>query len=183
MQETGTLPACVISLPKGIAEVEKEGKVKKESVLVCSEVQPTFPLERWSTLDKAFRVIAWVLRFIKRARKHCKNKGLLSSEEYSEAKLVFLKEVQRSEFNKEISLLRRGGKIPGDSKLVKLAPFLDESGVMRVRGRIQLSEFSYESKHHNLAKGSWFNPTAVVYSYQQEPCRSPSHDHSSSRGV
>jgi hypothetical protein len=126
-------------------EVEIERKVS--SVLVCTEVEPTFDIKRWSTLDKAFKVIAWVQRFIKRARKQTVDSGPITSVEYAGAKLIFLLEVQRVEFAKEILLLKAGKKVPSDSKLAMLNPCLDDNGLLRVRGRIQLSELSYESKH------------------------------------
>ena len=33
-------------------------------LLSCEPVPPVFPLERWGTFTKVFRVVAWVQRFI-----------------------------------------------------------------------------------------------------------------------
>ena len=99
-------------------------------------------------MNKALRVIAWVLRFVGVARKtlvvplKC-----LGSEEYRVAKVVFCKVLQQEHFSKEICRLKSGGSLPKDSKLAKLAPFVADDGLLRVRGRIQLSELAYESKH------------------------------------
>ena len=50
--------------------------------------------------------------------------------------------LQRLEFGSEVSLLESSRPIPKDSKLFKCAPFLDENGVLCVRGRIQLSSLA-----------------------------------------
>ena len=105
-------------------------------------------MSRWSTLNKAYRVIAWVLRFISKARKRSVSDSVdLSSQEIVSAREVFIKVLQFQNFQKEIVLLKSGKSVPKDSKLSKLAPFIDEDGVLRVRGRIQLSSLAFESKH------------------------------------
>ena len=37
--------------------------------------------------------------------------------------------------------------MPKSSSIAKLTPFLGQGGLLRVKGRLQLSELSYESKH------------------------------------
>ena len=71
----------------------------------------------------------------------------LEVEELIVAKEYFVKILQLQHFGKEINLLTTGKLIPRDSKLLRLAPFLDEKGLLRVRGRLQLSDLAYESKH------------------------------------
>ena len=129
--------------------VEKERKIISQGVsLVCVDQPQMFHMERWSSLYKAYRVIAWVLRFVARSRKsQSLTGGDISEYEYSLSKVTFLKILQNQHFIRELSLLKSKMKIQKDSKLVKFAPFLDEDNLLRVGGRIQLSELAYESKH------------------------------------
>jgi len=142
-------PTLPISLPENNPDVEVERKrCSSETTLICASDSHVFQVDRWSTLNKAYRVIAWVLLFVKRANKRNEAAEQTSFlEQYDEAKHAFIKILQRQHFTREIGLLEAGKQIPHDSKLLKLAPFLDEKGVLRVRGRIQLSDLAYESKH------------------------------------
>ncbi|KAG1672966.1 snRNA-activating protein complex subunit 3 [Nymphon striatum] len=127
--------------------VEAERKIEVTGVsLVCVENSQMFQMERWSTLNKAYRVIAWVLRFTSRPPKSQRAPSL-SENDYIKARLAFVNILQNQYFSQEINNLKSGIKIPKDSKLVKFSPILDDDGFIRVGGRIQLSELAYESKH------------------------------------
>ena len=142
------VPCSEIVLPQNVPEIESERKlVVTEALMICLESPTMFRFERWSTLNRAYRVIAWVLKFIARMRKVEVASFELSVEDLKVSKVVFIKLLQFQYFRKEVTLLKVGRNVPRDSKLSKLFPFLDEEGVMRVRGRIQLSELAFESKH------------------------------------
>lgn len=47
----------------------------------------------------------------------------------------------------EISTLEKGHKISNSSKIIKLFPFLDEVGILRVGGRLSNLEISYNTKY------------------------------------
>lgn len=128
-------------------EVQSECK-KVANVLVTVNSTCIFEFERWSTLEKAYKVIGWVLRFVKKARKLQVSSGPdLVVEDLSAAKEVFVKVLQARFFNVEIQSLKEGKSVSRSSKLSKLSPFLDQAGVLRIKGRLQLSELAFESKH------------------------------------
>ena len=142
------MPSQVVVMPEN-DDIEAERKAASaELVLVCLEVTSMYQMERWSTWNRAIRVIAWTLRFINRARKRVVvNSTELDVEEYSVAKETFVRILQLQYFGKEIALLKAGKTIPRDSKLLRLAPFIDDKGLLRVKGRLQLSDLAFESKH------------------------------------
>ena len=114
--------------------------------------EPVFPIERWGTLTKALRVVAWVLRFIHNVRKHgkCsdqKRKGDLSIAEMQSAQKCLIKNIQSCEFHTEMKAMEKGVLLPKTSSLTKLSPFLAEDGLLRVQGRLQFSSLSYSEKH------------------------------------
>ena len=93
-------------------------------------------------------MIGYVLRFIDRARRKSNSKSLcLSSAELVLARQGFVKALQYHSFAKEIRLLKDSKPLPRDSKLAKLSPFVDDDGTLRVKGRLQLSQLDYDSKH------------------------------------
>ena len=111
-------------------------------------VTPLFDVQRWSSLNKAVRVVAKVLRFVHNfiATYHLKSKSdrrisAYAAEELAHAKLMLIKDVQRVDMAKL-------------KQLSKLSPFLDRDGILRVQGRIEKSALSYEEKHPILLLGS-----------------------------
>jgi hypothetical protein len=55
--------------------------------------------------------------------------------------------LQHDYFADEINALENGRCVSHNSKLLTLSPFLDDCRILRVKGRVQLSELDYESKH------------------------------------
>jgi hypothetical protein len=128
-----------------LVQVEKRSNAVS---LTCHGKVSSFQFERWSSLNKAYRIIAWVLRFIKVSRGQSVARGKeLSQEDIHEAKELFVKLLQQQHFGSELSALAEGKGVSKSSKLARLAPFLDDKGLLRVSGKIQLSELAYESKH------------------------------------
>ena len=130
-----------------LVEVER----RNEGVsLICADDSPKmFQFERWSNLNKAYRIIAYVLRFVQRTRKHqtAAVGTVIRPEEYSTAQTVYCRLIQKQHFPSELQAVKAGQRVARESKLSRLSPFLDEKQVLRVHGRIQLSELAYESKH------------------------------------
>jgi hypothetical protein len=77
----------------------------------------------------------------------------LTSDELSAAELEIFKRMQITYFTPEISAIQKGQTVPKSSALRKLTPFLDESGVLRLRGRIENSAVSHTTKHPILLPG------------------------------
>ena len=144
--------ARAVVLVTGAAE--ERNSVQTESGGVCSPVAATskeglFDCDRWSSLSKAVRVVGWVRRFVSNARsaRHRRTSGDLSAEEILSARHDLLREAQRQAYAAEISSLCRGKTVAKQSSLYRLTPYLDEDGLLRVRGRLQQSELSHEEKH------------------------------------
>ena len=109
-----------------------------------------FPVEKWSSLTKTIRVVAWVRRFVHNARRHVSGRDLsdeLSFREISEAKAALLCQTQRDSFPDEFSALAVGKAVSKSSPLSKLTPFLSEDGLIRMRGRLQMSDLSADERH------------------------------------
>ena len=143
---TGAPPLSEFSVGAG-----PDASVPEEMALLSTaEAPPTelFGAERWGSLRKAVRIVAWVRRFVF----NCRNPGErrqceLTSGELAEARSALLKDVQRTAFVEEIRALQAGVSIHKSSPLRHLTPFLDEEGLLRVRGRLQMCDLAYEAKH------------------------------------
>ena len=110
--------------------------------------KPNLDIKRWSSFSKALRVVAWVLRFIKNTRTpDLQLTGDLSLDELTESKLRLLKYVQRVSYPDELACLADGVSLNKGSSIQKLNPFIGDDGLLRVCGRLQFSELSFEEKH------------------------------------
>lgn len=97
--------------------------------------------EKYSSIDKATRVMAYVLRFKPKQRGH------LTINEIKKALMVILKLVQRDHFQEEIKQLSQNKDMQGKSNLRALNPFLNDDGIIRVGGRLRNFLLPYNEKH------------------------------------
>ena len=122
---------------------------KKESCLMTLTEDKNSIFERYSSMRKLQRVFAWCFRFLKNTRQAAneKIKGVLTVEELRSSMTRLLKLAQGEVFKEEIEDLEKGKRVQNRSSILKLDPFLDEEKLLRVGGRIDNSDYSYEKKH------------------------------------
>ncbi|XP_058827180.1 uncharacterized protein LOC131687146 [Topomyia yanbarensis] len=94
-------------------------------------------------LQHLLRITAWMIRF--RHREY--RAATLTAYEIDNAMQLYVKHVQRLQFAKEINQLEKHHEVHHTSPLRQLKPFLDEAHLLRVGGRLQLSDLSYDTKH------------------------------------
>ena len=93
--------------------------------------------ERIPKWMKLVHVIVYVTRFITNCKANKeKIKEFLSASEIKNSEEVIIKLVQQECFNEEYTLLLNNEKIK-NGRLKELSPFLDESGIIRVGGRLK----------------------------------------------
>ena len=137
--------------------MDEDVEVHEVLVNVSSKGSNLFEVERWGTLVKAIRVVARVLRFIRFARvPSSRQSSDLTLKELEQAKVVLTKSVQRQSFPEEMAALERGASISRKSRLFKLSPYCDEEGMMRVKGRLDFAQLTYDEKHPIIVPKSHF---------------------------
>jgi len=103
-----------------------------------------------------------VLRFCKNLKSSSKESGFLKQQELEESCSRICKLVQQSAFQDDIARLQDGK--PVTSRLKRLSPFLDKSGLLRVGGRLQNATLQYEAKHPILLPKSHY-VTGLIIDY------------------
>lgn len=76
-----------------------------------------------------------------------RNTGHTTTDELKKAYNLILAENQRHFFDTEILDLKNGKTVSRSSPLFKMKPFLGEDGLLRMKGRLQCSELSFNEKH------------------------------------
>ncbi|XP_043230765.1 uncharacterized protein LOC122386050 [Amphibalanus amphitrite] len=138
---------------------------QRKTFAVTTPVASGFRLqpENYSSWTRFLRVSAWVWRFIHALKSRESSKGSdferaksneLTPDEVEEAERFWVKQVQEESFPVEVKQLTKvqtghfvSKKACRESQVRQLSPFMDEFGVIRVGGRLQRSDLSYNAKH------------------------------------
>ncbi|GFX22816.1 integrase catalytic domain-containing protein [Trichonephila clavipes] len=125
---------------------------RTSKLIMLNVVDATFKAEffqKFSSFNKLKRVVAYCLRFVKNCSlSACKRrKSFLTTAELSEAEKGIVKFIQRDHFSMEVSYLSAGKQLPSTNKLIPLTPFYDDSGIIRVGGRLKNSIRADSQKH------------------------------------
>ncbi|XP_025262231.1 uncharacterized protein LOC105250566 [Camponotus floridanus] len=102
-------------------------------------------LLRFSNLHRLLRVSAWCHRW-RKITVHAHD-VTLHPDEIDAALLRWLKVVQGVHFASELTAARDSRPMPHRSRLAKLAPFIDDLGILRVGGRLKYVMLSYDERH------------------------------------
>ncbi|XP_018368805.1 PREDICTED: uncharacterized protein LOC108764898 [Trachymyrmex cornetzi] len=108
----------------------------RERVLVTIHEEGCNLLDKFSSLSKLRRVVAYCYRFVENAGKSTqRSSGPLKVEELRRANIALIKIVQRQAYSQEIKELSKEGNfksVARSSRIIALNPFLDEQGILRV---------------------------------------------------
>ncbi|XP_063363880.1 uncharacterized protein LOC134652647 [Cydia amplana] len=104
-------------------------------------------LDKFSNINKAVNVLAYIQRFCKNVHPGSQKIKLnfITFSEATQALHMFIKNEQERFFDKELASLREGRQV--SSYLLSVNPFIDANGILRVGGRLQHSSLPYSHKH------------------------------------
>ena len=144
----------------------------KATVFTTVKKQDEFNLvnciSKFSDWQKAVAVVTYLRRLIQRNKPTNIHRTL---RETQEAEFAIFKSVQRCTFKEEISILSaKGGnhKLAKNSPLIRLDPFLDEYGILRVGGRLQQASFSFEQRHPVILPKAHHVTTLIIDRYHKK---------------
>ncbi|XP_044766260.1 uncharacterized protein LOC123322380 [Coccinella septempunctata] len=143
-------------------------ELRQQTCVAIKECQETlFPFERFSSYTHLLRTVAYMLRFAKNCRTFQTERvfGCLSKQELNRARTILLKISQIQSFPREVSDLSQHRKINGKSKLLSLTPFSDSAGLIRVGGRLEYSDLSFNKKHP-IVLDCAHHLTKLLFSYE-----------------
>ncbi|XP_062535031.1 uncharacterized protein LOC134204220 [Armigeres subalbatus] len=128
---------------------------------------------RTTSYQRLLRITAYCLRFINACRQRessdrPEGSTVLTVEELSMSRKKLVKLAQADSFGEEIRELGRGKTVSKRSNLRLLSPFLDSDGIIRVGGRLNLSEQPYHTKHPILLPSSHPFTRSVAIDYHNK---------------
>ena len=107
--------------------------------------------DNYSSWNRLLRVTAWINRFrtnlLSTVRNSIKTIGTLTVQELKLTERIIIKSVQRNHFKVEIESCINKSKLPRNSPLKSLNPFIDENEILRIGGRLRNADISFDAKH------------------------------------
>ncbi|XP_065075911.1 uncharacterized protein LOC135699568 [Ochlerotatus camptorhynchus] len=137
----------------------EEMEANPNVILTTQTLKPTSLFERFSSYPLLLGAVAYCFRFYnntRRNKEHRKSSSVLSAAELQHSKLALVKLVQAETFPEDLKQLKKRQMVSGKSSLRLLNPFLDSDGLIRVGGRLRLSDAPYDVKHQIVIPG--FHP-------------------------
>ncbi|XP_029154867.1 uncharacterized protein LOC114927958 [Nylanderia fulva] len=110
-------------------------------------------LLRYSSLQRLLRITAWCRRWLRIHRQdHLAHgqPGLNSADEIEDSRISLVKIIQAETYKEELRHLKNGKPLPTRSSLLKLSPFLDSEGLLRVGGRLKHAALQYDATHPTI---------------------------------
>lgn len=147
------IPKLEIS-PESRTDILKE--CKTDAILkIYSGNQKTALYDKFQEWNKILNVTVYVLRFINKICKRKQNFELNSHRyptliEKNEAAELWIHFEQSKAYSPEIRRIQSGDKLPPKSAIASLRPILDKNNMLRVGGRIDKANISYEAKHQYI---------------------------------
>ncbi|XP_039309934.1 uncharacterized protein LOC120358749 [Solenopsis invicta] len=114
--------------------------------------------EQFSSLMKLLRVVSYIFRFYNKLKQRIKHTEAshvysISPNEIAHSIQVLTRLIQQEYFSKELELLAKQQNLNKNSSILRLNPFIDEIGILRVGGRLKFSHLPYDAKHPILLPG------------------------------
>lgn len=145
-------PREIIASPTPNETEEKTGG--EEASYTTRPVKWESPLpdiNRFSKYDRLIGATARVLQFTDSLKK--KQRIALQSHHIKRAEHMWLQQSQRESFPNELQTLASNQAIADKSRLYKLDPFIDEDGLMKMRGRINAAPVDIINKKPTILDG------------------------------
>ena len=153
-----------------IDEIDEDNpEIKKKDILVAVTFnkQPCLEYKRFSSFQRIIRVICWMKRFCWNARDADRKKNFLTVQEIEEAKTLLFKWTLHEEFGTDLLALTQNQPLSKKNKLLRLTPFLDEKGIMKIGGRLSKPEIQSSAKHQLIVPGKHHVVQLLIQEYHE----------------
>jgi hypothetical protein len=161
------------SWPKGqeIADISEERKTARSIPVVSllTQIRQDKVFTKFSSWTKLQRVKTHCLRFIHNCRhKSSRRQSTLFLAELNEATLMSVKRAPNDSFKKEKADLMEKGLLSRKSSILSLNPFLDGNQFLRVGGRLENSDLTFDQQHTLILPKGHHITTLIIEDIQRK---------------
>lgn len=144
---------------------EKKKPIKLFNIVIQKQNDT---LERFSDYNRLLRFTCYAFRWLATARTKVKNITPIDAVEMDCAEKSWLTKIQLEHFGHEIACIKKNRHLPNNSKLLKLTPFIDNVGMLRMNGRVINGDFNSQQKSCILPSDSYFVSLLIKHTHQNQ---------------
>lgn len=141
---------------------------KNIQVFHITEPQENYILERFEDLSRLLHFTCLTLRLLNHMRKRDRLIGPPTASEIDDAEAHWIKLIQQTHFALEIDRIKSNRSLPKGNILLKLNPFIDEKGYLRMNGRVGNAELLQQKTSIILPAKSKFVLLIIRYAHQHQ---------------
>lgn len=132
-----SMPKQPLNLPVDVAPEKR----KQPKVFHVMEKRPNELLETFEDLTRLLHFTCIAFRWLRKVRTKQMETGPVNANEVNSVEMHWVRMIQLQHFGHEIGRLKKYQTLPRSSALLKLTPFLDNDGILRMNGRVGNAEF------------------------------------------
>jgi len=142
-------PELNIKITTASEPVEELKDTPTVAVSLLSKIEPIGQdlLTRCSNYERLNRISAYIYRFCYNCKNPRRLSGHITVQEYKQGVLFWIRIAQHSVFSDEVKRLKSFKPVATTSVLASLDPFIDDTGLLRVGGRLRHADISYGQKY------------------------------------
>ncbi|MEM7282789.1 MAG: hypothetical protein AAF438_14300 [Pseudomonadota bacterium] len=148
-----------------VGEEELELKAVSNALQTTTDDDVTIDrlLTRYSSWSRLTRAVAFLQRFVEfKVANNRRNEKQLTVDDIQKAEAAIVRCIQRKTYQAEADALERGKDLSKQSKILKLTPFIDETGLIRAGGRLEHADMAPAQKHPIILPRNHPASTAIV---------------------
>lgn len=125
-------------------------------------------LLQFEDLRRLLHFTCLTFRWLKRKATHAHIHGPITAHEIQQAELLWIKMIQIQHFGHEIGRIKQNRPLPVNSNLLKLTPFLDKQGILRMNGRVKSLEHTQQNHSIILPANSKLTTLIIRDTHQHQ---------------
>ncbi|XP_041366820.1 uncharacterized protein LOC121381553 [Gigantopelta aegis] len=154
-----------------LLEPESDKDVRPLVIPLATTVKETFGLHRFERFSSWKRLLETIAHLKQIARnlheKKVTNLNYKNVNSYAEGEQFIIRTVQKEIYSRELNCLKRNEPLPKVSSIVNLCPFIDESGLLRVGGRLNRAELTVGERNPLIIPGHGHIATLLVWHFHE----------------
>ena len=155
-----------VSYPLIQPEHDKEIRVEVRKTTVDENFTVTF--DYFSDWGKLINTISRIKMLARRHRGKPQHDMLDETEMRKESEVAIIKIMQKEVYKEDILLLRNGSNVTKDSPLRYLDPYIDESGLLRIGGRLRRGGLRIEQSNPLILPGKTHLTKLLIMSVHKQ---------------
>lgn len=145
--ETISSEPFIPTMKQGLPE-ERKALAHVHLVTGSGSVFETLGLNSCSSWKKLVHIFCYIYRLVSRCKRQtCSESIPIGKDEFDNAQQKIVSLVQRDNYSDELKLLKQGKPVNKSSRILSLAPYVDDQGIIRVGGRLGQAALDNNSKH------------------------------------